>query len=258
MKELSLKRFYRNPIAYACAVLIVLSLSCSQEDEVSIPKPANYEKQIQFLTQAGFNEKDIVFNKGTFIIEEDILLTAEEVDAYMELINDVPEGRTDHYRGSFLVSDTYVTNVKFFISSTVPAAWATAVRDAITQWNAVNGTKLFLSEVATSGEANTIINTAYADENWVARAYLPSSRRRPGHQLTINTRFNSLSSGRKLFTMVHEMGHIIGLYHTNQTQGIFIQGTPTTDPNSVMNSFVLPWNGFTQGDIAAVTIIYPE
>src|SRR5690606_23382986 len=112
--------------------------------------------------------------------------------------------------------------------------------------------------VSSSSAANTVINTAYSNQNWVAQAYLPSSNRRPGHTMTINTKYNYLNSGYKLFTIVHEMGHIFGLYHTEQRQGIFIHGTPTTDANSVMNSYVLPWNGFTTGDIRAVQIIYPQ
>jgi hypothetical protein len=40
--------------------------------------------------------------------------------------------------------------------------------------------------------------------------------------------------------------------------GIHISGTPTSDPNSVMNSFVLPWNGFTSADVLATQILYPQ
>jgi hypothetical protein len=75
--------------------------------------------------------------------------------------------------------------------------------------------------------------------------------------MTINTYYNSLDAGRKLFAMAHEMGHNFGLLHTNQTDGALIPGTPTTDANSVMNSFVLPWNGFTYYDQVAVQVLYP-
>lgn len=257
MKQLSWKGFHGSPMSYLCIAVLGICLSCAQDDESLSPESTgNYEEQIKFLENSGFSKDEIVLENGTFIIDDDLLISAQEVDAYIARQKSEPE--TEHYRGTYLVSDTYVTNIKFFISSSVSSAWATAIRGAIDQWNAVNGTKLFLSEVSSSSAANTVINTAYSAENWVARAYLPSSNRRPGFQMTINTKYNSLDSGRKLFTMVHEMGHIFGFYHTNQTQGIFIQGTPRTDANSVMNSFVLPWNGFTNGDITAVQIIYPQ
>jgi hypothetical protein len=244
--------------AWACAALLALTVSCTPDEETAVsPKKQASEEHLQFLENSGFDRKDIVLQDGIFIIDEDILISKEEVEGYIFQQRSLSQGREQHYRGTYLVSDSYVTNIKFYIDPTVPAAWATAVRGAITQWNNVNGTKLFMSEVSSSGQANTIINTGYSNQNWVARAYLPSYNRRPGHTMTINTKYNSLSSGYKLFTIVHEMGHIFGLYHTDQTQGVFISGTPTTDANSVMNSYVLPWNGFTAGDVSAVQIIYP-
>jgi hypothetical protein len=256
-KLLSAVRYVRSTVLL-CLIIGVLFFSCSSEDESSItPKEEIADELVQFLENSGFDKKNIVLKDGIFTIEEDILISKQEVEAYIALNRTHPNGREQHYRGTYLVSDTYVTNIKFYISPSVSSSWATAIRGAVSQWNAVNGTKLFMSEVTTSGAANTIINTGYSTENWVARAYLPSSSRRPGHTMTINTRYNSLSSAYKLFTIVHEMGHIFGLYHTNQTQGIFINGTPATDPNSVMNSFILPWNGFTDGDVTAVQIIYP-
>lgn len=247
---------YVRPTALLCFAICFILLSCTPDEENVAPKDVAGDL-IQFLENSGFDKKDIVLKDGIFIIENDILISKEEVEAYVALERSTPDGRDQHYRGTYLVSDTYVTNIKFYIDPSVPSSWATAVRGAIGQWNSVNGTKLFMSEVSSSSSANTVINTSYSSQNWVARAYLPSSGRRPGHMMTINTKYNSLSSAYKLFTIVHEMGHIFGLYHTNQTQGIFINGTPTTDANSVMNSFVLPWNGFTAGDVRAVQIIYP-
>lgn len=250
--------FHANTVALFG--ILFLTLSCSREDEVVSERLSKeqYEDHVQFLVRSGFDRDHIVYEKGTFIIEDDILISKEDVEGYMALDRSPDQGRTEHYRGTYLVSDSYVTNIKFFISTSVTSSWAAAIRQGIEQWNNVNGTKLFLSEVSSSSQANTVINTGYSSSNWVARAYLPSWRGRPGHTLTINTRYNSLDSGRKLFTMVHEMGHIFGFYHTDQTQGVFIQGTPVSDPNSVMNSFVLPWNGFTAGDVTAVQIIYPD
>jgi hypothetical protein len=251
-------RYVRSVAVLSMAVAVAMS-SCQPDEEVApAPEVSPTEKQIEFLVNSGFEKDEIVLENGTFIIDNDILITQDEVNAYLALEPTNPQGRNQHYRGPYLVSDTYVTNIKFYISSSVPSSWATAVRGAISQWNAVNGTKLFMSEVSSSSSANTVINTGYSTQNWVARAYLPSSTRRPGHTMTINTRYNNLNSGYKLFTIVHEMGHIFGLYHTDQTQGTFIQGTPTTDPNSVMNSYILPWNGFTSGDVSAVQILYPQ
>jgi hypothetical protein len=90
----------------------------------------------------------------------------------------------------------------------------------------------------------------------IAQAYYPDYYGNAGKQITINTYYNYLSSSYKVFAMTHEMGHNIGFTHTDGTYGNLIAGTPETDPNSVMNSFVLPWNGFTPYDVTAVTTVY--
>ncbi len=241
-----------------CFILSIVFYSCTQEEEAIVVKDENAsEELIQYLEASGFDRNTIVLKDGVFIIAEDILISKEEVQKYVDLSKSTSQGRIEHYRGSYLVSDAYVTNIKFYINSSVPASWANAVRGAVAQWNSVNGTKLYMSVVTNSAEANTTITTGYSTSNWVARAYLPTSSRKPGNNLEINTKYNTLSDSYKLFTIVHEMGHIFGLYHTDQTEGIFIPGTPTKDANSVMNSYVLPWNGFTNGDVKAVQVIYP-
>lgn len=246
---------------FVCALALSMSvLSCTQEEEVITPeieKPS--EELINFLVRSGFHKDEIKLENGIFIIGNDILISREEVEKYAEGHGSaVSNAQTEHYRGYYLVSNSYVTNIKFYIDSSVPSDWATAIHGAVNQWNAVNGTKLYMSVVSSRSSANTVIGTSYSSQNWVARAYLPSYSGRPGHTMTINTKYNYLNSGYKLFTIVHEMGHIFGLYHTDQTQGYFINGTPSVDSNSVMNSYILPWNGFTNGDVAAVQILYPQ
>jgi hypothetical protein len=123
----------------------------------------------------------------------------------------------------------------------------------------VNGTALFISQVSTSTGADVRVNAITENgAGWIARATLPGSNGAPGSIMTINMYHNGLDAGRKLFAMAHEMGHNFGLLHTNQTDGTIIPGTPATDANSVMNSFVLAWAGFTYYDQVAVQVLYPS
>jgi hypothetical protein len=235
-------------------------LSCSEQEKVA---PVNsqtpdVDQLTSFLaTSTGFKEDQIVYDatKNEFVIDDDILITAEDAQ---QRLNASKGGKTAHWRGSYIIASAYVNNVDFFISADVPAVWKTATREAISNWNAINGTRLFLREVTTRSAADVTVTLGYEDANWIARAYLPTSNGRPGNNITINTKYNTMSASNKEFAITHEMGHNLGLLHTNQTSGVFINGTPTSDANSVMNSFVLPWNGFTAGDIRAVQILYPE
>lgn len=252
--------FSNAPILLSVLFFIGVFFSCSEEKDAEVvPVQETHDDLVTFLKANGFENSHITYEAGTYIIDGDILISQEELVKYAAQKDPaLSQGKTDHWRSYYLVSDNYVTNITVYIESSVPSSWRTATRDAMAQWNALNGTRLQFSEVSSRNAALIRVNTGYSNQNWVARAYLPFYNGRPGDLMTINTRYNSISSSLKLFTMVHEMGHTFGFYHTDQNQGIFIPGTPSVDNNSVMNSYVLPWNGFTSGDVAAVQIMYPQ
>jgi dual-action HEIGH metallo-peptidase len=243
------------------AFVLVSIVSCSKKDLPKDDNQTNTEiKEItSYLVSQGLAEKDIVFTNDGAIIQGDIMLTMPELRervATMKKADGDPS--TEHWRGNYIVSNTYNTNIRFYIEPSVPAAWRTAVQGAVNNWNAVNGTRLGMSIITSASGVYTRVFMGNEAANWVARAYLPGSNQRPGTSIEINANFNNMAASQKLFAITHEMGHTIGLLHTNQTQGIFIPGTPSTDANSVMNSFVLNWNGFTAGDVTATQILYPQ
>jgi hypothetical protein len=250
--------FYTNPKFIVMFMLLFTFLSCERDEPMNSkgqPKK-DLEKHLQYLEDSGFDRQTIVYNEMTdeFTIDNDLLISRTGVEGYMKRGN--PQGRTEQRRWQWLLSDTYVTNFKYAIPSNIPASWRTAIQQAISQWNGVGGSRLRMSEV--SSGANITVSISYdAVNNWVARASMPLSNGAPGPTLEINSFHNNMADGQKLFAMVHEMGHNIGLLHTNQTDGAVIPGTPVTDANSVMNSFVLPWNGFTEFDRVAVRTLYP-
>jgi hypothetical protein len=260
MKRENQLRSYLNLKLSLIALLMLVVFSCEKEESIAVPS-ADIEKHLQFLENNGFHKDHIVYDatKDEFIIEDDMTLSREEIENYMAAGSATDaDGRTEQRRGSFIISSSRVTNIKYYMDGTVPASWRTAVTEAVNQWNAVNGTSLFMSIVSTSAGSDVRVNAITENgAGWVARATLPSSSGAPGSILTINMAYNSMDAGRKLFAMAHEMGHNIGLLHTNQTSGTIIPGTPTTDANSVMNSFVLPWNGFTHYDQVSVQVLYP-
>jgi hypothetical protein len=258
MKKNIFQRMRMNPLFLILALLLVLS--CEQGEEPANKKESDsqLEKHFQFLEETtGYERKDITYDVANdrFLIHDDMYISRQSVEEYL----DDPSGRKDQRRYTYIVSSANVANVKYYVQGSVPAAWKTAITQAIAQWNNVTGTRVGMSEVSSSSSANVIVDAQYDNvNNWVARAALPGANGAPGGGLTVNTFHNGMEAGMKLFAMVHEMGHNIGLLHTNQTDGALIPGTPATDANSVMNSFVLPWNGFTYYDQVAVRVLYPE
>lgn len=240
---------------------LLFTYSCNTETDVAVPDQDPMAAHVKYLAETtGYPADVISYEKGNdrFVIDDDILISRAAVEDYMAGKHRPQDekGRTQQRRWQYLLSDGYVTNFKYAIPSNIPSSWRTAIQQAIGQWNAVGGTKVYMSEVA-SGAHITVSISYDAVNNWVARASLPLSNGAPGPTLEINSYHNNMAADQKLFAMVHEIGHNVGLLHTNQTDGALIPGTPTTDPNSVMNSFVLPWNGFTEYDRIAVRNLYP-
>lgn len=222
---------------------------------------ASVETLTDFLSKTtGADKVNISYDeqKGLFAANEDLLISKDELQKHYDK-NQSAGANTEHWRGTYLVSNAYITNVKVR-NSVSNSSWSNALVSAINNWNASNVSsvsKLRFTFVS-SGQDITVTDLSNEASGWVARAYLPSSNGRPGATVEINRYHDGLGQSTKVFALTHELGHNIGLLHTNQNQGVFIQGTPASDPNSVMNSFVLPWNGFTSGDVTAIRILYPR
>lgn len=247
-----------KPVLTIVLSVSTLLFSCKKEETVTKPQVAEGEiaSLTSYLTNQGFKAEDIQFKDGNFIVQNDILISQEDVAVRMkEGDSDVPQ--TEQWRNQYRVNVNYNNNIKIYIEPSVPAAWKTAVKGAVANWNAVTNTRLAMSIVTTKSAAHTRIFMGSEDANWVARAVLPASNGKPGTTVEINSKFNSMAASQKLFAITHEFGHTVGYLHTDQTNGIFIPGTPSVDAKSVMNSFVLPWAGFTAGDIKAIRLIYP-
>ncbi|TWI88595.1 dual-action HEIGH metallo-peptidase [Chitinophaga japonensis] len=253
------KQLHLPGAVFGC-LLMLLFAACSQKDkEMKDASPAaDVETMTEYLVSQGFDGQQIVFEKDRVIIEQDIIMTMPELEKRVADWQEEKAGgvQTEQRRHTSLISNSYNSNVRIYIDPGVPTAWRTAVQGAVNNWNSISGTRLGMSITTSQSNAHCVVFMGYQNANWVARAYLPSGGL-PGVSVEINGYYNSLSASYKLFTITHEFGHTVGFHHTNQTSGIHIPGTPTSDPNSVMNSFILPWAGFTSGDVLATQIIYP-
>ncbi|MBW8683285.1 zinc-dependent metalloprotease [Chitinophaga sp. B61] len=238
--------------------------SCKKEESESTSHTKVVDSQIAYLNSKGFKKENIEFKNGKFILDNDILINQDEVAARIKSEGTSDGPQTEHWRHRYIVSRTYQYDVRVYIDPAVPADWQTATQGAVTNWSTL-GSGLGMSLVSTLFQAHTRVFAGYeSGANWVARAYLPTSNGRPGVSIEINTYYNYLTPSEKLFAITHELGHTVGFNHTDQNVGFFItSGTPwipdppQVDPYSVMNSFILPWNGFTTGDVQATRILFP-
>lgn len=247
----------------ACLILFVFFQSCKQNknDEEVVPVETvdkGNERLFKFLVEQGFHEDEITFNDTLFTIDGDIKISRIALEDHYKAAEEGSNSKTTQRRHSFIVSDAYISNIKVFIRTDVSSDWRSALRTAFGKWNnTVLSTKIRFVETTISTEANISVGTYYTADNIIAYAYLPYSDGKPGHELMINTKYNYLSAKDKITTIVHELGHNIGLQHTNQTGGTHIDGTATSDAQSVMNASLMSWTDFSHNDIRAAQILYP-
>jgi len=235
------------------------------EEQVADLDPETERMAAYLVSDYGFARKDITATATDLIAEGDIAFPKEN---FWELYGQ-PEGSFKHYRHTNLISDR-VVNVRF--ASNVPDAWKVAYRDAMNKWTLAGefgGEAVQFRECA---ECPVQLTVSYVNLNLIgvlnsmtpAATQFPTSTGLPGATSKINSAYTgTLSSSHKLWVAVHELGHAIGMRHTDSGEGTLIQTSNSacntgTDPNSVMRHPVIgKFSSFTPCDIAAYRQIYP-
>jgi len=260
-------------------LFFIIFSSCKKEDAPAVEKVPSKNEEINELTKfisatTGVAIAQITYNKEKeeFDIYDDLKMTLEDAKSHyknnLDLVPNSPYGRVQQRR------DTYLANLQgsfggivpilvyFYVNDPVPTDWANAVQSAISNWNSISNTKLRFDFMALGSNIFPInyaigIRMYTETSSTIAYTYTPNSIGMVPNAVYINTYHNSLSQAMKIFAITHELGHAVGLLHTDMTTGSLIPGTPVNDPSSVMNSTVLPWTAFTPFDILAIQTLYP-
>jgi Zn-dependent M32 family carboxypeptidase len=272
-------------VSLALLTVITFTQSCKKSDlpkEETISTEEMQQLKTFVSSSTGLPLTSVEFNasKREFVAAKDIVVSLANARQRLKSteISNPGNERTGQRVYTYTVTPTNAANIAIYADNTVTTDWLAALDQAIANWNSTNS-HVYMKRVTnttvttTSGKGknkttttssvpppyNIIVKTLYdASTSMVAQAYMPNYNGTVGNEVDINTYYSTLSASYKTFALTHELGHSIGFTHTDGTYGNLVPGTPATDPNSVMNSFVLPWNGFTPYDIVAVTTIYPK
>jgi hypothetical protein len=268
---------------YVLRTMLVITLvtsfqSCKDPDivtETPVSKLDEKETQVQALssylagiTGASVDKVKYVEEDKMFIIDNDMVVSRNGAEQYL---NAQKSGRTNQRQNVWLLNDNVVQDIKIYINPAITPGWKTAIRQAIVDWNALGETKVNFREILFDYGADVVISTKFeapnpdGRPNWIARQYFPDADGTTGGGMTINTYYNddnALSMSKKRNAITHELGHSIGLSHTDEhIAGYFdyqVCNTPAMDDNSVMNSVVHSWAGFTYFDMFTVQLLYPS
>ena len=173
-----------------------------------------------------------------------------------------------HRRFTFMYSGG---TIPVRVHSNVPAAWKTAINEACAAWNTL-GSDIHLSPYSTASnsflanELDIDYSSLGAGNNltlaWTQMAMWPGKF---GESIIINSTYNNgggeFNPAAKKLAMVHEIGHAVGLAHTDTNDGWQVPFVPCAqkgqfDPESVMRgSNILPfspWLGFTVCDMTVI------
>ncbi|SHF15691.1 M57 family metalloprotease [Dysgonomonas macrotermitis] len=266
-----------------CILLIVALVSACQnetiEDGNSPQTSGDISGDLALIKQLGMDITNIEDLGDSYVVEGDIILSKEQLRRHTSSSNDSLTLRQS--RSTNLVSQANVSNISVGFDSSMPnigsdSGWRDATQSAINEWNSIPGclVKFTLTTVA-----NPDIKIKYTTVSgtWVARALTPSNNK-PGSYVEVNSTSNSYSSLEKKYAIVHELGHTLGLLHTDfnlelsetksNNPGILIPGTPSggglgpnmsdNDINSIMNyKMATTWKGFSYYDVVAIRYLYP-
>jgi hypothetical protein len=233
-----------------CACSMSVLSSCGKKEVVENKSEISEEAMGQ-IKALGFTTVGAQKVEGGVRVEGDILLTDEVLSSKPEA-KFLRVGEDEQYRTTNLVQRLPRTLTVKLVGS-FPSAYVSAVDEAIRRYNAEN-LQLRFTRITGTTTADMPITSAYLGAGVLGQSggFPSNGNPAPGFKLS-PSEINSTNVGYIATIMAHEMGHCIGMRHTDyfnrayscggsasnegaSTVGaILIPGTPSgADPNSWM------------------------
>ncbi|KAA3436406.1 M57 family metalloprotease [Rufibacter hautae] len=254
--------------------LLLGGTSCSVSEEEVVEKAQVSKEKLQQIYNMGFGTTDVKAVDGGYLVEGDIFLTDEQLNAKQDP-KFLRVGETEQYRTSSLVSVGSGRTINVAITTSLPSSYVTALDEAIRRYNAEN---LLIRFRRVSSGYNILLSKAPTGSSYLASAGFPSGGN-PYNRVLVNSDYMGSNPGTNYLATIlaHELGHTIGFRHTDymdrsyscggaytnegaSTVGaIHIPGTPTTaDATSWMLACVATGQNrpFNTNDRTALNYLY--
>ncbi|WP_443939476.1 M57 family metalloprotease [Pedobacter sp. MW01-1-1] len=215
--------------------LVFLLFACQKKE--NLPQQQNEEiskEELKKIEKKGFSTNGIQKIKGGYIVEGDIFISKDDLEKNNSAALKI--GETEQYRTNNLIRNTPRT-ITISVTS-LPEIYTTATDISIARYNALN-LRLTFQRVANNGNINIVGDTQLGSLG--RSAGFPSNSGDPASPITLNpNRIGSNPDIDYLATIIaHEIGHCIGLRHTDYFNRQFSCGVYTQGNNEGFNNNVV-------------------
>lgn len=240
-------------------LVVTILVGCSKDETELIEDPTialETGDTLEAILAMGYTKDQIQDLGDYYLVSDDIIF-------YKDKDYSPSEGETDKQRRhQNLVT---INNINIYLNPGMSLDWRNASLDAIARWNNVNSSlNLTVTTVLSNAHIHIMYDTHDPQVNLGYSVYgagtAPTSDGLPGTKIWINHDFSICNnSSTRISNVQHELGHNLGIAHTNETyNSIQIPGTPTSDSQSVMNgSSACSITNFSFYDIKAIQYLYP-
>ena len=265
-------------------------LNSEQETQFSIekgnPEPIGFEVTnkanlnqstehlyLDYLENIGFFNTTVVFEKESLIVDNDIVVEYADIKQELNSLNrpiDKQRVSTFPFASVFNAPITYFLDPEIINGDAPLNRWDDAFINAANNWENLPGTDIRFQRVFNVNDADIEVTTT-TNDNGIASANLPTSRSRVGRRINVST--TRLRDGRsdvvRISAMMHEIGHTLGLRHTNgdfinedtPDERLIFNGSRVTctndvDDASIMRRTVQITGQFSFQDRVAITTLY--
>jgi len=255
--------------AIAIAIIVAFISSCNKDSQNNLLDQSERSEQDEIMyrylvDELKLNPNELEEDENAFYYQECI-----EYNKTTYFGTDGISSRWNQKLGTTIDAMGVNGSVRVNYNNNLPSEWIDAFDDAIPEWNNRLGHIKFIKNAGgTFGTITISYETLYNSlgnkaTNVFARASAPTAGGNVGPTIRVNDSYTgtALNVQHKLKTAVHEIGHCIGLGHTDSNDAEFLYtGNSTCDNNTEGNGFMrqgrIEYSGFSTCDQEAYEALY--